>query len=62
MMGLYFYAPSLVNVCMCVCVCYQTHVQANSLSFMMGSKNYLAYYKYLSWVYGVDRKICHKGH
>ena len=20
------------------------------------------YYKYLSWVYGVDRKICHKDH
>ena len=19
-------------------------------------------YKYLSWVYGVDRKICHEGH
>ena len=21
-----------------------------------------AEYKYLSWVYGVDRKICHEGH
>ena len=20
------------------------------------------YYKYLSWEYGVDRKICHEGH
>ena len=20
------------------------------------------YYKYLSWVHGVDRKICHEGH
>ena len=23
---------------------------------------YIAEYKYLSWVYGVDRKICHEGH
>ena len=22
----------------------------------------LWYYKYLSWVHGVDRKICHEGH
>ena len=22
----------------------------------------VGYYKYLSWVYGVDRKICHEGH
>ena len=22
----------------------------------------IGYYKYLSWVYGVDRKICHEGH
>ena len=23
---------------------------------------YIRDYKYLSWVYDVDRKICHKGH
>ena len=22
----------------------------------------MLYYEYLSWVYGVDRKICHEGH
>ena len=27
-----------------------------------GIKPSLQGYKYLSWVYGVDRKICHKGH
>ena len=25
-------------------------------------ENYHEDYKYLSWVYGVDRKICHEGH
>ena len=24
--------------------------------------NVMLEYKYLSWVYGVDRKICHEGH
>ena len=36
-------------------------------SFLCELRTYLIYvklgeYKYLSWVYGVDRKICHEGH
>ena len=33
---------------------------ASKLSPVQAEKPW--YYKYLSWVYGVDRKICHEGH
>ena len=30
--------------------------------YRLGTVRSMLYNKYLSWVYGVDRKICHKGH
>ena len=53
-----YYGTSEIEHGLCACTVDNPLAKAQGVSLRTGAQTY----KYLSWVYGVDRNICHEGH